>query len=277
MAWKSVITFVTDAGRDSATLEAAISMTRANDGHLDVFCLGVDPTQPEIYYTGAYAVTLPGALVEAEKQAKDLEAAVRARLEREEIRWSVTGVTTPIVGITQVAADFARFADVVVLPKPYGPGRTHVEEAVLEAALFAGSAPVLVVTDAVWKAPRKISVAWNDSPEALRAVRAAMPLITAAGGADIVVIDPPRHGPERSDPGGRISQMLARHGVRADVEVLARSLPRISDVLIRHMTDANGDLMVMGAYGHSRLRESILGGATRNILEAATFPVLLAH
>jgi nucleotide-binding universal stress UspA family protein len=74
-----------------------------------------------------------------------------------------------------------------------------------------------------------------------------------------------------------LSQLLARHGVRAEVSVLARTLPRASEVLCRHATDINADMVVMGAYGHSRFREAILGGATRNMLEIADLPVFMAH
>jgi nucleotide-binding universal stress UspA family protein len=71
--------------------------------------------------------------------------------------------------------------------------------------------------------------------------------------------------------------MLVRHGVKAEVTVLARTMPKISDVLARHCRDVDADLLVMGAYSHSRFREAILGGATRNMLEAAEIPVFMAH
>ena len=74
-----------------------------------------------------------------------------------------------------------------------------------------------------------------------------------------------------------MSVFLARHGVKAEIDVMAKSLPRVSDVLLRHASDKNADLIVMGAYGHSRFRESILGGATRNTLQMAKVPVLMAH
>ena len=93
----------------------------------------------------------------------------------------------------------------------------------------------------------------------------------------VVVIDPPQHGPNRSDPGGALSQYLARHGVKPEIDVLSKTMPRVSDVLCRHVQDLDADLVVMGAYGHSRFREAILGGATRNMLENAEVPVLLAH
>jgi len=93
----------------------------------------------------------------------------------------------------------------------------------------------------------------------------------------VVVIDPPTPGPNRSDPGGVLSQFLARHGVRGDIDVLSKTLPRVSDVLNRHARDMNADMIVMGAYGHSRFREAILGGATRYMLEQAEIPVFMAH
>jgi nucleotide-binding universal stress UspA family protein len=92
-----------------------------------------------------------------------------------------------------------------------------------------------------------------------------------------VVIDPPTHGQDRSDPGGPLSQMLSRHGVHCEIDVLSKTMPRVSDILNRHVTDVDADMVVMGAYGHSRLREAILGGATRYMLEQAKVPVFMAH
>ena len=94
---------------------------------------------------------------------------------------------------------------------------------------------------------------------------------------DVTVVDPPGHGPERSDPGGMLCQFLTRHGVKAAVTVLARSEAPVAQVLARHALDLGADLMVMGAYGHSRLREAVLGGATRTVLENTHIPVLMAH
>ena len=93
----------------------------------------------------------------------------------------------------------------------------------------------------------------------------------------MTVVDPPSRGPERSDPGGLLCQFLVRHGVKAQVSVLAKTMPKISDVLARHALEQGCDMMVMGAYGHSRLREAVLGGATRAVLESSAIPVLMAH
>ena len=71
--------------------------------------------------------------------------------------------------------------------------------------------------------------------------------------------------------------MLSRHGIRAEVSILARTMPRISDVMMRFANEHDCELIVMGAYGHSRFRESILGGATRDLLERTEIPLLMSH
>ncbi len=160
----------------------------------------------------------------------------------------------------------------------YGENATVDAEAVTEAALFEGAAPVLIVPGEL-KEPfgKKIMIAWNQSNEAMAAVRRALPLLQAAESVEITVIDPSPNGPERSDPGGALGQMLTRHGVRAEISVLARTQPLISDILNRRATEIGADMVVMGAYGHSRFRQAILGGATRNMLEKAQVPVFMAR
>ena len=145
--------------------------------------------------------------------------------------------------------------------------------------MFEGRAPVLVVPDDATLSgqPKTVMAAWNESVEALTAMRMALPFLMSADLVRIVIIDPPQHGPERSDPGGLLSQMLARHGVTCEIDVLSKTMTRVSDVLNRHATDTGSEMIVMGAYGHSRFREAILGGATRNMLEQAKVPVFMAH
>lgn len=279
MAYKSLMTFVTDPATVAPTLEAGITLARREDSHLDVCCLGVDHTQPGYFYAGAPAMIYQETLDRARAEAEALEAAVRKRLGREDIRWGAESAVAQIGGLASLVGMRARFSDLVIQPKPYGDGRTADAEAVVEAALFEGQAPVLVLPEAGLPATlgRRIAVAWNQSDEALAAIRRALPMLQAADQVDIVIVDPPSQGPERSDPGGMLTQMLARHGVRAEVSVIAKTLPRVSDVLCRHAREHDADMLVMGAYGHSRFREAILGGATRHMLEIANVPVLMAH
>ncbi len=279
MAYMTVTTVITDVEMDRFALDVAIDLARREKGHLDILCLGVDRTQPGFYYAGASALTLQNSLAEAERSAQSIDAAIKDRLKGVEINWASHAVSAQMPGLAQFLAHHTRLSDLVVLARPYGEGRGHEHEAIVESALFDAGVPVLVIPDgAVLPNPiRRIVVGWNESQEALSAVRAALPILKAADVVNIAIVDPPSHAPDRSDPGGALSQMLARHGVRAEVAVLAKTMPRVSDVIARHVNDQHADLLVMGAYGHSRIRESILGGATRHTLQMTEVPVLMMH
>ena len=279
MSYKSILTIVTDPAASEVQLETAIAMARREDAHLDVLCLGVDRTQTGYYYAGASAYVHQETIERAQAEAAAAELQVRNLLDAQDIRWAVEGVVAQMGAISTIVGLRARFADLVVQARPYGKSRTQDAETVVEAAMFDGHAPVLIVPDqdSPLPAPRRVIVAWNQSTEALTAIRRALPILKAAYLVDITIIDPPAHGPERSDPGGQLSQMLARHGVHAEVSVLAKTMPRVSDVINRHVRDTSANMVVMGAYGHSRFREAILGGATRYMLEMAEVPVFMAH
>jgi nucleotide-binding universal stress UspA family protein len=282
MAYKTLLTVATRAERCELAITGAAAIATAHDAHLDILALGVDVTQIGYSYVGSGAVILQATLDRAEQEAKEIEKAARKALAEQDptLRYALEAAMTQLGALTELVAQRARFADLVVLPRPYGPGLGTESEAVVEAALFEGHAPVLILPDSGAghaAAPRRVVIAWNQSVEAMAAVRQALPILKQADLVSITVIDPPQTGVERSDPGGMLCQMLVRHGVKAEVTVLARTLPRVSDVLARHVRDTNADLLVMGAYGHSRFREAILGGATRNMLEQAEIPVLMAR
>lgn len=279
MAYKSLLTVLTDTKIADAPLAQIIALATAQDAHAEALCLGVDRTQTGYYYAGANAMILQETLSRATAEATEVLEYARASLGKSDIRWSSEDGVAQIADLGRHVAHRARFSDIVVLPRPYGTDRGAEVEPIVEAALFEGRAPVLVVPDGhVAKAqPATVLVAWNESVEALAAIRQALPFLRAADLVRIVIIDPPQHGPERSDPGGLLSQMLSRHGVRCEIDVLSKTLPDVSDILNRHATDTAAEMIVMGAYGHSRFREAILGGATRNMLERATVPMFMAH
>ena len=281
MAYKSLLTVACTPEGVLGTVTAAAQIATAMDAHLDTLALGVDRTQVGYSYVGSGAVVIAAAMDRAEGEAREAEAALNAALKAQapSLRFSVESVVTQLGALTDVVAARARYNDLVVLPLPYGKGRGVEDEAVTEAALFEGMSPVLIVPASGMKTaqPKRIVLAWNQTREALVAARRALPFLKRADMVQIVVVDPPAHGPERSDPGGRLCQLLVRHGVKAEVAGLARTLPHVSDVLARQVRDLDADLLVMGAYGHSRFREAILGGTTRDMLANAEVPVFLAH
>jgi nucleotide-binding universal stress UspA family protein len=279
MAYKTLMTVVTDPALAEVPLAQGIAMAEAEDAHLEVACFGVDRTQTGYYYAGANAMILQETLSRAQKEAEAAAEHVRAQLGGTSIRWNVETGVAQLADIGRSVAAHARFSDLVILPKPYGEGHGAELEPIIEGALFDGRVPVMVMPDKATSTlnPRRVMIGWDESAEALSAVRAAIPLLTRADAVHVVVVDPPAHGPNRSDPGGLLSQFLARHGVKVEIDVLAKTLPRISDVLARHAGDIEAEMIVMGAYGHSRFREAILGGATRNTLESTSVPLFMAH
>jgi nucleotide-binding universal stress UspA family protein len=279
MTCKSLLTILTEAATVAPVLEAAAEFAARTDAHLDVLSLGLDRSQIGYSYIGGAAVLAELSMERAEADAQALDAAARIVLNRQDARWAAEAAVAQMGGMADLVSLRARYCDLVILPRPYGPGRDGQGAAIIEAALFEGRAPVMILPEGkgVPAPDGNIVVAWNQSREAMTAVRGALPFLKAAREVSIAVVDPQPWGPERSDPGGLLCQYLVRHGVKAEVSVLAKTLPDVADVLTRHVRDRDAGLLVMGAYSHSRLREAILGGATRHMLEKAEVPVLMAH
>jgi nucleotide-binding universal stress UspA family protein len=279
MSYNCLFSVLTDETLVEETLTHAMAAAEAYDAHLDVFCVGVDRSQTGYYYAGASAIVLQETITRANEEAQAIEERAKSILAGATIRWSTETGVAQLADLGRHVGQRGRFSDLAILPRPYGEGRGAELEAATEAALFEARVPAVIVPESAPAnpSPERIIIGWNESVEAMTAIRAALPLLQKAQSVRVVVIDPPTHGPNRSDPGGALSQFLARHGVKVEVDVLSKTLPRISDVLLRHATDQQADMIVMGAYGHSRVREAIFGGATRYMLEQAGLPVFMAH
>lgn len=275
--FKSILTVLTDP-EQKAQLDAAVAIARHEDAHLEAFCLAVDHTQSGFYYAGASAYVFQETIDKAIESASALQSWADSQLGNAGIRYATDSAVAQIGGLSTLVGMRARYCDLVVLGRPYDDAVTRDAEAITEAALFEGSCPVLIVPCPITESfGKKILVAWNQSVEALVAVRRALPFLRAAEEVEITVIDPSPYGPERSEPGQALAQMLVRHGVRAEVAVLAKTRPQVSDVIHQRATEIGADMVVMGAYGHSRFRQAILGGATRNTLEKTRVPVFMAR
>ena len=121
-------------------------------------------------------------------------------------------------------------------------------------------------------------IAWNASREAARAVKNAMPFLERAEAVDVVTFHPHTGRDAHGElPGADIALHLARHGIQVDVQRLDCDDIDVGNALLSHAADRGSDLLVMGCYGHSRLREWVLGGATRTILQSMTVPIVMAH
>lgn len=280
MTWKSLFCALSDVSLVRPSLDHAAELSARIGAHLDVMAMGVNRCPTDMYFAGASALSVQHTLDQCKKEADAIATEARRVLSAlPDLSWSCEAQVAYLTDLGRIVAGHARFSDLAVLPAPYGEGRGNELEPLTEAILFEGRTPALILPEGAEAtlAPKRVMLAWNESPEALIAIRAALPILSQADVVKVVVVDPPAHGPDRSDPGGPVSQYLARHGLRVEIDVLSKSLPRVADVLIRHASDMDADMIVMGAYGHSRFREAVFGGATRTMLEHAPVPVLMAH
>ena len=279
MTYKSITTIVHDPDRDCAHLDMALALAQRHDAHLHVLIAGIDQSDPGFYYAGANAIAVHENHEEARNDANALETIVRQKLNHESATWSVQSVTIAYNGLWPFLADAIRFHDLVVLPSPYQGSSNHIDEAIFEACLFRANCPVIVTPETA-VAPGgfdSVMVAWDDSIQALRATRAADPFIEASRNTTLTIIDPPATAPDRSDPGGQLAAYLARGGASVDISIQTRRQQSIAEQLLKGAIEKGAGLIVMGAYGHTRLREAILGGATRDMLKTTHLPVLMAH
>ena len=279
MTYTSIATVLHDPEASTDHLEFAIQAARQWDAHLHIVCIGVDATEPGFYYAGAQAVAVQQNLELARDEAHALETAVRNRMKKTGLKWDVEVVTLMSGGLEAYLSEHIRFQELVILPLPRQGGAGLTETSCFEACLFGGNVPVLVVPQDVngKNAFKRILVAWDDGAEALSAIRAAGPLTAQAEVTDIHIINPPQHGVNRSDPGGRLAQALSRLGAKVQISISAAKHGDIAAQLLQNAHETGADLLVMGGYGHSRLREAVLGGVTRSMLRQADIPVLLAH
>jgi nucleotide-binding universal stress UspA family protein len=174
----------------------------------------------------------------------------------------------------------ARYADLFILGQTEPTGGTPTPRGLPEMlSISSGRATLVVPHIGVRVKPGKsIMLCWNASREGARAAADALPFLTMADKVTVLIVNTKElgsgHGPE---PGAAISAWLARHGVRVTVLHDVATDATVGEVILSHATDHDVDLIVMGLYGHSRLREVILGGASRTVLSSMTVPVLMAH
>lgn len=180
--------------------------------------------------------------------------------------------------VEEVVAAHARYVDLVIVgqAEPDAPATTTPPD-LAETVAMAGERPVLIVPHigAVKPPGKTVLLCWNGTREAARAATGALPILEKADKVIILLIDPGSDGDER--PGADVAGWLVRHGVKAVVQRDTAAGSSVGGVILSRAADHDADLIVMGLYGHSRMREWVLGGASRTLLASMTVPLLVAH
>jgi nucleotide-binding universal stress UspA family protein len=257
--------------------EYAVSVAAAFEAHVAGIAFLYDPIIPLSgagYIPADVIDTQERDNANATKAAADhfARAAARAGVSAEPLTLS-----SSVSGAGEQFSRLARRFDLSVVGQAE-PETNAIEEVIAEAALFDSGRPVIIVPY-IQKAPLKLDrvmVCWDGGKTAARAVADAMPLLKRAGGVEVVIVAD-EHGKEDEIAGADMGQHLARHGLNVEVKRMTMGDIDVADVLLSHAADIAADIIVMGGYGHSRLREFVLGGVTRSILQSMTAPVFMSH
>jgi nucleotide-binding universal stress UspA family protein len=188
----------------------------------------------------------------------------------------VSEVMTDSLGVVPHLVHHGRTADLIVTGRA-GENDQGADLSTIHDVLFGAGVPIVIVPAMpAGQIGRRVVIAWNGSRESARAVQDALPILECAESVNVVCVDQASPG-SNLPPGAELARYLGCHGVEAQLDNIRDSTLTVGDTILGHIKDLGADLLVMGAYGHSRLREFVLGGVTKRVLAHATVPVLMSH
>ncbi len=212
-------------------------------------------------------------------QLERIEADYRALFEDIVRRHGIRSEWKSLPYLSSEVGVHAYYADLVVIARPESAGQTAGPPGLAESLVLSSGRPIIVLPPrGTVSRIRRILVAWNATRESIRAVADALPLLVKAEAVEVLVVDHQRHPAGHSqEPGADIARHLARHGVHVEVRRLSSGGKNVGHLLLSQAAAFGADLVVMGAYGHSHLREWMFGGVTRTVLYEAGLPVLMSR
>ena len=275
--FKDIVVNLSVRKGSKAVGDYAVSVAETLEAHLTGVAIAFVPSIP-----GASLGYLPIETIEA--QQRENEMAAEDAVDHFTAASAKAGVAAERrvlrTGFPAAAEQFSRIArrfDLAIVGQ-VEPDVNSVEAAIAESTLFDSGRPIVIVPY-IQKAPltlERVMVCWDGSRAAARAIADAMPLLERAGSVQVVIVASER-GKYDQIEGADMGLHLARHGVKVEVTRIARGKIDVADALLSHAADCSADFMVMGGYGHSRLREFVLGGVTRSMLHSMVVPTLMSH
>lgn len=266
---KTLLLYANEDSGFESRLQAALDIARAFDSHIS--CVQATPYGTYVVgdpFGGVYAMT---TALDAVREAEDAHSArIEARLNGEGVSWDWLRYDGASAG---ALADRSRLCDLVVLSLPAdadGPTLAMLGEVAIDVR-----APVLAMPEASrgFDCLGRALLAWNGSPEAAHALRLTLPMLARAGRVDIVTVSEEAGGFPATDA----CEYLSRHGISSELHEWPGSGDSVAEALFDSARSLDAAYVAMGAYGHSRLRETVLGGTTRDMLLRGSVPLLLAH
>jgi nucleotide-binding universal stress UspA family protein len=277
MSYKTILVHLNDKRRAEAVLEPAAELAASYNSHLIGLHVYASMPAPPIRLPGTSV--LGGLAGEEHKHSEEIASAFQRMTANRAFvpQWQVLKVAN--VDLAPVVMEWGRAADLIVAGQTdpdwdLSPLLDFPERLALE-----GGRPVLVVPYAgrFAKVGRNVVIAWKASREAARAVFDALPLLKGAQNVHILEIREQGSKTPELAPDTSIAAALARHGIKPSIRTSVASDISVGDEILSRLADLDADLLVMGAYGHSRMRELVFGGATRHIARHMTVPTLFSH
>jgi nucleotide-binding universal stress UspA family protein len=282
---KKILVPLTGADTDSAALAAAFAVAGNFNAHVNALFVRIDPRDA----VPVMGEGLSGALIEEIMRAAETEANRDAEVARQQFQVACNAAKAELVetppgpdavsaalrerlgSADEVVAREGRLADLIVLPKP----KHDPSMITLEAAMLGTARPLLMAPPSVpARIGSTVAIAWNGGIESARAVSAAMPFLVQADAVHVLTAETSATRGEEAD---QLTDYLAWHGVQVRTSRFKSLGAPVGATLLNRAGELGADLLVMGGYGHSRMRELILGGVTRHVLAYAEMPILLAH
>lgn len=255
----------------------AISLAEMFEAHVTGVAFAYDAPWPP-YITDFGGTDILRSLVDKNRSdAQSASAQFAASAKRSRLSFQTLTPEASMTGATGLFASLARTYDLAVL-KQSASGEDINAQDMIEATLFNSGRPVLAVPyiQKSGFSVKRVLVCWDGSRAAARAVADSLPLIARADNVQVLTVITGKFD-EEDVTGVDMAEHLARYNLKTDLVRLPAADIDVANAILSHAADVDSDLIVMGGYGHSRLRDFILGGATRGILETMTVPTLLSH
>ena len=263
------------ADRDPAA-EFAISVAEAFEAHIAGIAFAYDPVITPTVMDGVSAAWIDTQRDESRSAAQEAIDRFEAHAKRSRLSAESRLIEASLGAAASLLGRIGRRFDLVAVGQT-DPDRRTPDSLFIEAALFESGRPVMIVPYIRTEGLKldRVLVCWDAGRNAARAIADAMPFLVKSTSIEVVTIS--AAGNYDEVPGADIGEHLARHDLKVDVKRVVAADLDVADTILSHAADFGADMIVMGGYGHSRLREFVLGGATKGILNSMTVPVLMSH
>jgi nucleotide-binding universal stress UspA family protein len=274
---RDIIVHLTPSAERDPACAYAISLAEAFNANITGVAFAYDPPWPPSVIEAAVVDIYRTVKEKYKQEAQDAVARFEDAARRSQLQAQGLVIESSLLGSINTFARMSRVFDLSIVKQPE-PDRDDTAQDILEAALFESGRPTLIVPYIQKQgfSAKRVLCCWDGSRPSARAMGDALPILQKAGGVKVLTVSTGKFD-ERDITGAELATHLARHKLQVELVRIPAADIDVASAILSHAADTDASLIVMGGYGHSKLRELALGGATRGILQAMTVPTLMSH